>query len=263
MNIQKTNKIGIALAQKGFIGGNGDMSVITANIPSGSPRSLTINKSLFRHSPKQKIVRVSKSVIEACKLIDINSIRKYIDESNFDFKSMIILLDNDVSGLIKIERYGSDISFLMMSDLILFKSDSRFCYNSYSFVSKSFSIEREDEYIHRDLSKNIGDRSILDYDKSVFVVQLLTYILYGDITKRFIRSKMATRINSIRFLNNSKLNIIFCDTLWKQRISTEGFKVRGHFRLQPFGECMKKRKLIWIEEFEKKGYNRKATVEMA
>lgn len=37
-------------------------------------------------------------------------------------------------------------------------------------------------------------------------------------------------------------------------IRTEGFKVRGHFRMQPYGPGLSKKKLIWIDEFEKNGY---------
>ena len=93
-------------------------------------------------------------------------------------------------------------------------------------------------------------------------MQLLTYLIFGEITEKHLPPKTQANVGFTRFLNNSKLNITFCDTLWKQRINVDGFKVRGHFRLQPCGEKREKRKLIWIEEFEKQGYNRKATVEM-
>jgi len=259
MNIQKTNKLGIEIVKKGFIGGNKTIIDIQNSHQELNDTSFLINSNLLRHNPKAKIIRVSKGIMDACKLIDIESIKENIDKSNFDFMSLFILLDNDISGIIKVERYGNDFSFIMLSNLNIFGNKIDICYNSYSFLSKSFYVEKEDIN-----NIKLGDgRNIINYKKSVFVIQLLTYLIFGDITEKFLKPKMSVNINLNRFLNNSKLGITFCDTLWKQRINTEGFKVRGHFRLQPVGEGRQKRKLIWIEEFDKKGYHRRATVEIA
>ncbi len=258
MNIQKTNKLGLSIAQTGFIGNN--RRIDNMNNPEYSIDSIILNSNLLRHNPKAKIIRVSKGIIDACKMIDIDSIRENIDQSNFEVQSMFILLDNDRSGVIKVERFGSDISFILMSNLdVVGKEKLKSTYNSYSFVSKSFNIEKDDE---RALQKFPQAEIILNYENSVFVVQLLAYLIYGEITEKHLPPKAQANVGFTRFLNNSKLNITFCDTLWKQRINVDGFKVRGHFRLQPWGERREKRKLIWIEEFEKQGYNRRATVEM-
>lgn len=254
MNIQKTNKIGISLAKKSFIGNNGMIKKMMERDYSNIPDAMTLNSNLLRHNPNAKILRVSKGIIEAAKLIDIDSIKENINESNFDFTSIFILLDNDKSGIIRVERYGSDFSFFMFNNLGLYDNSWEFSYNTYSFITSDFYFEKDE------VTKK--DSDIINYEKSVFVIQLLTYLIFGDITKKHLLPKAKTNIGSTRFLNNSKLNITLCDSLWKQRISVDGFKVRGHFRLQACGEEWKKRKLIWIEEFEKQGYNRKATVEL-
>lgn len=50
------------------------------------------------------------------------------------------------------------------------------------------------------------------------------------------------------------------DRKWYTEISNdESFQVSGHFRLQPYGDGS--RKLIWINEFTKNGYHRKATID--
>ena len=50
------------------------------------------------------------------------------------------------------------------------------------------------------------------------------------------------------------------DSKWYTEISNdESFQVSGHFRLQPYGDGT--RKLIWINEFTKNGYHRKATID--
>jgi hypothetical protein len=251
MNILKTNRLGIIIAKQGFIGRN--EAKRKRVISTKDSKEITINTNLLRHNPRAKIIRVSKNIIETCRMIDIKSIKDNIDTYNFDFKSMFILLPDDKLGVIKVERYGSDLSFLWLSGLNITYAEQHLgvLYNTYSFASKSFGSDKEDV-----------PNEFMSYDKSIFVVQLLTYLIFGDITERFLKPKASLRINSTRFLNNSKLNITFCDSLWKQRINVEGFKVRGHFRLQPVGEGRCNRKLIWIEEFDKKGYNRRATVEL-
>ena len=50
------------------------------------------------------------------------------------------------------------------------------------------------------------------------------------------------------------------DSKWYTELSNdESFKVSGHFRLQPYGDGTQK--LIWINEFTKNGYHRKATID--
>jgi hypothetical protein len=51
------------------------------------------------------------------------------------------------------------------------------------------------------------------------------------------------------------------DSTWFTTIvRSEGFKVGGHFRMQPFGKNLSDRKLIWISPFDKNGYTRKAKI---
>lgn len=61
--------------------------------------------------------------------------------------------------------------------------------------------------------------------------------------------------------NKSKHNIKIIDSKWiTTLVHSDAFKVRGHFRLQPYGESLKERKLIWINEFQKNGYTREAKI---
>lgn len=56
-----------------------------------------------------------------------------------------------------------------------------------------------------------------------------------------------------------KIEVIGC-TWFTTIIRNQGFRVSGHFRLQPCGEGLKDRKLIWINDFEKHGYTRRAQI---
>ena len=59
-----------------------------------------------------------------------------------------------------------------------------------------------------------------------------------------------------KMLNEEMLKIEIVNSNWFKRIiRQEGFKVSGHFRLQKVGQGLNKTKLVWINEYDKKGYN--------
>jgi len=69
------------------------------------------------------------------------------------------------------------------------------------------------------------------------------------------------KIGGNKFINKQDLTIGVLDSRWfRNIIRTEGFGVRGHFRLQPYGPNMSKKRLIYIKPFEKKGYKSKARI---
>ena len=255
MNIKKTNSIGISLIEARFNSlsrvkktiverdaniGKARLNDMDRNDFIDSNKGTLARMTVFDFQKDHKVLRVSKNIIELCKLINIDSIKDNIDVNELDFSSLTILLDNDISGLIKIQRFGSDFDFLYLKNLVNLED---VFFDSYSFLTKEFNFYN-------------------DREDSLFVVKLLAYLYYGDITTKLIPAKSEVKLSIInKIQNNSNVNISFVDSLWKQRISTEGFKVKGHFRLQPIGVERKKRKLIWIEEFQKDGYNRKATRE--
>lgn len=68
-------------------------------------------------------------------------------------------------------------------------------------------------------------------------------------------------VNAI-YNNKTRNNITVIDSTWYTNLVSSGaFNVRGHFRLQPCGPNNSKRKLTWINEFQKEGYHRKAKIE--
>jgi hypothetical protein len=92
------------------------------------------------------------------------------------------------------------------------------------------------------------------------VMQILTFVELGDIEVKILKPlqkvKAEKKENDIYNANTNTVFVV--DSSWNQLlIRTEGFAVRGHFRLQPCGEGMADRKLIWINAFEKDGYTRK------
>lgn len=68
-------------------------------------------------------------------------------------------------------------------------------------------------------------------------------------------------VNAI-YNNKTRQNITVIDSTWYTNLVSSGaFKVRGHFRLQPYGPGLSQRRLTWIADFEKSGYTRKAKIE--
>lgn len=254
MNIKKTNPLGIGLIERRFeIFRDLKSSILEierANINNQDAQkfadenkdTVMVRMGVFDFHKNQKVLRITKNIVRNCKLINLDSIKENINVSDFDFDSLVILLENDNSGLIRIDRVGSDFDFLYLKNL---NNLDNVYFDTYSFLTKEFNF-------------NNGCKD------SDFVVQILAYLYFGEITTKTLNPKEKTKINSFKaFLNNSKFPVTYVDSLWKQRICVNGFKVRGHFRMQPFGEARIKRKLIWIEEFSKEGYNRKATRELA
>lgn len=91
------------------------------------------------------------------------------------------------------------------------------------------------------------------------MIKLMTFIELGD-TEVVILEKGRNNGKSKKdgkIANMTENTVYVVDSSWnKLIIRTDGFGVRGHFRLQPCGTNMTDRKLIWINAFEKEGYKR-------
>jgi len=92
----------------------------------------------------------------------------------------------------------------------------------------------------------------------------ITFKQFAEIETKEIGGKdypKKVKIGKEKYLNESPCQINVLDSKWfTHTVRSDGFKVSGHFRLQPFGEGMKKRKLIYIEDFEKSGYTSTARI---
>lgn len=62
-----------------------------------------------------------------------------------------------------------------------------------------------------------------------------------------------------KYFNETKSPIEILDSSWFTTIiRTEGFGVTGHFRLQPYGPGRTMKKWVYINDYEKHGYVRRA-----
>ena len=79
---------------------------------------------------------------------------------------------------------------------------------------------------------------------------------YAEVETKTLFAKTKKKESDNKYVNDTDLNLTFIDSKWFTNIvKSEGFSVRGHFRLQPKkknGEWTKE--LIWVNEFNKLGY---------
>lgn len=95
-------------------------------------------------------------------------------------------------------------------------------------------------------------------DIAPFIYALLCFIKLSDHDEIVVPagSKHGTRKEG-KLINSTKQPITIVNSRWNTTVRMiDSFPVRGHLRLQPYGEGNKLRKLIFIEPFTKNGYKR-------
>lgn len=92
----------------------------------------------------------------------------------------------------------------------------------------------------------------------------LAFYHFAEVEVKIISSATSQKkivLNSEKYLNETKPKIEIVDSNWFTKIiRIVGFSVSGHFRLQPHGQNLSKRKLIWIDEYQKDGFTRKEKI---
>lgn len=92
-----------------------------------------------------------------------------------------------------------------------------------------------------------------------FLVTFICFIKHVELQTKIIPAKRKDTHIGVKYVNETNNNIEVLDSTWFTNIvRSEGFAVRGHFRFQAMGKNHSERKLIWIADFEKEGYERKA-----
>ena len=97
------------------------------------------------------------------------------------------------------------------------------------------------------------------------LIPYFIFLDYAQIEEKIVKANTKQRGISKKSgdTNLSDFDIKRIDSMYFTRIiREEGFSVSGHFRLQPCGEGLRDRKLIYINPFEKNGYTRRAKIEM-
>lgn len=110
------------------------------------------------------------------------------------------------------------------------------------------------------ISKKARDHGTTDMTILADIYTLLLFIKYCDIeTKVTSPQNRRTNVAGQKYLNETDKRISILDSTWFTNLVVSGaFNVSGHLRWQHYGPGNSLKKLIWIDEFQKEGYTRKA-----
>ena len=100
------------------------------------------------------------------------------------------------------------------------------------------------------------------YARIAIIVLFRMFKTYAKVETKIIPPNSKIKDINCKYVNDTKLKLTYLDSKWfTNLVKSDGFNVRGHFRLQPKKENGKwTKELIWISEFQKSGYTAKARV---
>jgi hypothetical protein len=117
--------------------------------------------------------------------------------------------------------------------------------NQFMYISKAMGVQNIEAEI----------KEWISYRASCVLMDCM-FKKYAEVETKIIKSNTKEKIGNEKHFNGTKLDLLYLDSKWfTNLVKSDGFKVRGHFRLQPKkhkGEWTKE--LIWINDFEKLGY---------
>lgn len=92
---------------------------------------------------------------------------------------------------------------------------------------------------------------------------LVAFLKYCDTETKIIQPKERYRDDhKNKYINETNLPVEILDSRWFTTIvRSEGFGVRGHLRLQPYGPGRSMKRWIYIEDYEKSGYTIKSKIQ--
>lgn len=112
------------------------------------------------------------------------------------------------------------------------------------------------------VERRITDKTLDDAFTSKDFNQFIQMLLFVELSELRIDilqpNEKVGKTKSNKVINKSKSDIIVVTHKWNVlSIRTESFLVSGHWRIQPYGKNREKKKLIYIDTFEKEGYIRR------
>lgn len=196
---------------------------------------------------QKEIVVITKPFYKAC--MDSKEIlRKLIDETMnvepIQISGTYILLNHVI--MINIEQ-----AFDLLNGTIYMFNQNGYILASYVFTGNKTGLGWLSKCSESDYSTD-DVLNILTSNLSAITL----FRKYATVETKLLRPHQRPREISCLYRNNTKSNVLFLDCKWfTNLVKSDGFNVRGHFRLQPKklkGEWTKE--LIWINEFHKTGY---------
>lgn len=217
-----------------------------SNIPVKAAKAYNYMISLFNSLYKENVFYIAPAFSDAAhRASEKIMVPNLIDELNDEYGSMFYNGD---------DKRGS----LCMFYYILNK-------DSYQIITVANMLGKN-ELVNLEMKNKSSDPISWSIDEQRFpakssllhVMNMLLFKKFADVEIVHTKPDERKHYKGENYKNLTKSDIIFLDSKWfREIIRTEGFGVSGHFRLQPYKD---KKELIYINEFKKKGYHRKAKI---
>lgn len=107
------------------------------------------------------------------------------------------------------------------------------------------------------VSKTLVNDGITDIIAMTKPIIFYLFKKYAEVEIKELKPHSRTKDVNCKYINDTNLNITTLDSRWfTTLVKSDAFRVRGHFRLQPYKNEKREwdYKIIWINEFEKSGY---------
>ena len=100
------------------------------------------------------------------------------------------------------------------------------------------------------------------YSTIVMIVLFRMFKTYAEVETKILQPNSKVKDIDCKYVNDTKFQLTYLDSKWfTDLVKSDGFNVRGHFRLQPKKENGRwTKELIWILGFKKTGYTAKARI---
>jgi hypothetical protein len=207
--------------------------------------------NIISNSFYQSTLKAEKSLVDLWGDIVLN------DSADFDIKGCYVI--DDFVYMISYEvKKGSQDNELFLyifhksgSPVAMFNDSSKYKVYQNGWISSFFSVKNDAIEIQTWLMGKVREIVILKMFKS-----------YAQVETKIIAPNSKIKDIDCKYVNDTKLKLTYLDSKWfTNLVKSDGFNVRGHFRLQPKKHNGKwTKELIWISEFQKSGYTAKARI---
>lgn len=215
----------------------------------------------IKSDDRELINRISDKVrVNTSNFMDDNTKYFLICESVYKAAELIRIGENFTARTVKDIKFGNYTYLMGKHQMVRFICGiggiKGIYYNNMTCVAFEFGLDIDtgEYYAPKDYQKEFS-----------MIMQIMAFVELGDIEVIELaggRNNGKSK-NDGKITNTSNNTVFVVDSSWnKLIIRTDGFAVRGHFRLQPCGMDMADRKLIWINAFEKHGYTRRPKAEI-
>lgn len=207
------------------------------------------NVSAFR----KKVQYITEPFYDAITL----SLKKMLSDE------LIENLANGDSGVFIYKKYVTCYNLKDANETTIFI----FYENKMIFLLRGSNIESRRISFFSETNYSIDHGPYYEYEKTIGIVTMsliatINFIKYATVETKQLAAGQKLKGIDCNYKNDTKSNVTILNSTWfTNLVKSDGFNVRGHFRLQPKkkdGEWTKE--LIWINDFEKHGYTRKAGI---